>query len=74
MKRVIRDGWHTVAGDEVLIENGEVVRGVGRNGEGQLVPLYVYRWDSCLRCWIYNGRTKYETFRSGIRRGNMRLG
>lgn len=73
MKRVIQDGWHTINGDEVLINNGEVVRGIGYNGNGQ-ITLYVYRWDRNLRCWIYNGRTKYETFRSGLKRGIMRLG
>ena len=72
--RALKDGWHTVCGEEVYIENGEVVRGVWIKCDGQNRPLYVYRWEERLRCWIYNGRTKYETFRSGLRRGNMRLG
>lgn len=42
MKRV-SDGWHTVRGYRVYVEDGCIMRGVKRDINGGLVPAYPYK-------------------------------
>lgn len=70
MKKVIKDGWHKLAGYEVYVEDGYVIRGVVSEFHG-LSQHSVYPYERC----IYGGWSKCTplaiTFTSRIRRGTL---
>lgn len=67
---MIKDGWHTIAGESVYVENGRIVRGTKNN---DTLPAYVYRWDRGAGCWIKKGSISPAAFRAGIKRGTIQL-
>lgn len=65
----MKDGWHKICGYDVYVENDRVLRGTKANGT---LPAYVYR--SCKTGgWYSNGGITVNAFRSGVRRGSIRM-
>ena len=70
MKQV-KDGWHTVAGHNVYVENGKIIRGV--EGEDLTrVPVYPYRWMPSANAWSKESMTP-DAFRAGIKRETVMM-
>lgn len=65
----IRDGWHTIAGYEVYVEDGFIVRGISDDHQK---PLYVYR---SVRSGGYDREYNItpDAFRAGVRHGTIIL-
>ena len=42
-KNQYEDGWHTIRGYYVLVENGRIIRGMKKDRNKSLVPAYPYR-------------------------------
>lgn len=63
------DGWRTICGWEVYVENGYIVRGISADHQ---TPLYIYR--AC-RSGGYDREYKItpDAFRAGLRRGTIVL-
>ena len=38
-----KDGWHTIRGYYVLVENGRIIRGMKKDRNKSLAPSYPYR-------------------------------
>jgi hypothetical protein len=66
------DGWHTVAGYKVYVEDGQIHRGILNPGWNERSG-YVYRWSRNLRCWVNEPRISVDAFRAGVRRGTVTL-
>lgn len=70
----MKDGWHTILGREVLVENGYVVRGVKRSTTGVgKVPAYVYWWYPKMKVWNSVKKVTPAAFRAGVTRGTYDL-
>ena len=70
MKKV-KDGWHTITGYDVFVEDGRVVRGTAGSGYN-LHTVYPYRYNRGLRCWVNVSRQiSVDALRAGIRRETM---
>lgn len=68
----MKDGWHTILGYEVYVENNKVLRGT--LGEGVTYrPAYPYRWDRTSNCWIQTIKMNINTFRNGINRETVKM-
>lgn len=76
--KMISDGWHTICGYEVFVEDGCIIRGVVGSGNAQKTA-YPYR-----QCWSFNGLGErhpdgwdncsglsVDAFRAGVRRGTI---
>lgn len=62
-----KDGWHSICGYDVYVEDGFILRGVKDNGQ---LPSYVYR--ACrYGGWGKEERISIEAFRAGVRRGTI---
>lgn len=72
MTRKISDGWHVAAGYDVLIEDGQVIRGMKRDRNGQNVAAYIYRRQSSNQ-WTSVSSMSYWAFISAVRRGTVIL-
>ena len=80
--RTISDGWHTVSGYRVYVEDGYIKRGLASDGQR---PLYVYRaclkrlplryGDSVSRVdgWDRVCHITPTAFRAGVRRGTIAM-
>lgn len=66
----MRDGWHTIAGHDVYIEGGRIIRGTKNAGQ---LPAYVYRWSRGAGCWIKEDSITPGAFRAGVKRGTIQL-
>lgn len=64
-----RDGWHTISGYMVYVENGYIVRGLSHNRQE---TTYVYR-VSKHSGWDADDRITIDAFRAGIKRGTIRM-
>lgn len=66
----IKDGWHTIYGKFVYVENGRVLRGVSSRDWDQRT-IYPYRVcrDGCTNC----AGITVDAFRSGLRRGTVTM-
>lgn len=75
MTRKISDGWHIAAGYDVLLEDGQIVRGLRRDRNGQQVPAYIYRRirSDGITTWSSVNSLSYWAFCSGVRRGSIIL-
>jgi len=60
----IKDGWHTICGYDMYVEDGKIIRGVE---DSQTV--YVYK--SVKDGYTSACPVKVSTFRSGMARGTM---
>lgn len=68
-----RDGWHTVYGNPVYVENGKVVRGMKKDHNGGWVAAFPYK-ASLYGGWTnVSGYYTLEQFRSGMSRGTKIL-
>lgn len=66
----MKDGWHTILGYDVYVENNRILRGT--LGEGSTYrTAYPYKWDKTHRCWIKNAGVSVNSFRNGVKRGSM---
>lgn len=65
----MKDGWHKICGYDVYVENDRVLRGTKANGT---LPAYVYRRVDERR-WDNNCGITVNAFRSGVRRGTIRM-
>lgn len=71
MAKKIKDGWHTICGYEVYVEDGYILRGVSSTDWRQ-VPTHVYR--ACKPSgWSSTGPITVDAFRSGVRRGTISM-
>lgn len=70
MKRAVADGWHTIAGYEVYIEGGRVLRGLKDGGQ---LTAYPYRWDKKNGCWTNCSGLTVDAFRAGVRRESVTM-
>lgn len=62
-RKKFRDGWHTIQGEHVYIEDGKIRRAM----KGDL-PAAVYRWSRAGRCWVNDLPITPAAFAAGIRR------
>lgn len=67
MKRIYTDGWHVIAGYNVYIEDGMIVRGLTDDKQR---PLYVYR-RSRFGGYDREDKVSPDAFRAGIKRGTI---
>lgn len=72
-KKVVRDGWHTVYGFRVYVEDGKVSSGIKLDHNNSPVPAYPYRWDTSLNCWNNCSGLTLEALRAGMSRGTMTM-
>lgn len=65
-----KDGWHTILGNRVYVEQGKVIRAVVQDSNGSLVPAWPYwpskygGWDNCsglLSVSAFRRRVKNDT-------------
>ena len=65
----MKNGWHIIAGSNVYVENGFVVRGLSKDS---LEPLFIYRIS---RRGGYDMEYKITpaAFRAGMKRGTVVL-
>lgn len=69
MPRVYKDGWHTMCGYDVYIEDGLVVRATCGEGVRYHV-VYPYQYMQGWHCWTNVSRmVRAETFRRGLYSG-----
>ncbi len=62
--RKYADGWHTLKGFRVYVENGMVIRGLIHDRNGEDVPSYPYYSDDTTDGWYkVSGKVKADTFR-----------
>jgi hypothetical protein len=66
----IKDGWHTVAGYMVYVENGRILRGLNARGDKTLYP---YRWNKQYGSRVNDSGLTVDAFRAGIRRGTIEM-
>ncbi len=68
--KAIRDGWHKVAGYDVFVEGGKVLRGTIGSGTSYRTG-YPYKY---YRTGAYNvAGISVNAFRYGVKRGNIEL-
>lgn len=66
----MKDGWHTILGYDVYVENNRILRGT--LGEGFTCrTAYPYKWNKTYRCWIKNTGVSINSFRNGVKRESM---
>lgn len=66
----VKDGWHTVCGTSVFVENGKVVRGVTKDANGSEVTCYPYEYSKELDCWVnISGKVTLSAYRAGHKKG-----
>lgn len=63
--RIYSDGWHTVAGCTVYVENNCILRGIRHDNNGSPVTVYPYR--RIKDGWTSAPGVKAETFRRSDR-------
>lgn len=66
----MKDGWHTICGYSVYVEDGKIKRGMK---ESDTLTAYVYRWNKSLSCWTKESDITPDAFRAGIKRGTITL-
>lgn len=58
-----KDGWHTICGYSVYVENDRIVRGIKLDRNKSPVPAYPYRRDKKNGGWNKCSGVKVDTFR-----------
>lgn len=66
-----KDGWHKIAGYEVYMEDGYIIRGMTGTGARQR-PTYVYR-ASRDGGWDREDRITPNAFRAAVKRGTVKM-
>lgn len=67
MKKYSKDGWYTVCGYEVYIEDGKILRGISSDHQK---PTWVYR-HAKTDGWDREEAITPDAFRAGVRRGTI---
>lgn len=70
--RKTKDGWHKIAGFNIFVENGRVMRGIRHDINGSEVTAYPYR-ASKNGGWDNDAGLTVEAFKAGVRRGTVTL-
>lgn len=65
---MMKDGWHVIAGKDVYVENGYIIRATKNNGQES---AGVYRYISRLRVWCKEDKITPAAFRAGVNRGTI---
>lgn len=64
----MKDGWHTILGWEVYVENGNIFRGIDKEK-----TYYPYRWNKKYNCWVNDAPLSVGVFRAGMNRGTIKM-
>lgn len=72
MKR-ISDGWHNIAGYEIYVEKGRVLRGLKKDRNGQKVCAFPYRHTPQYGGWTNCSGLSVDAFRAGVNRGTIMM-
>lgn len=71
--RKVQDGWHTICGHDVYVEDGIIRRGVEQRSPLNIVPVYPYRYHAKgNRGWWREDMT-VDAFRAGVKRGTVNM-
>ena len=62
----MKNGWHTIQGRSVYVEDGYIIKATKANGT---LPAYVYRWYK--NVWVKEGKITVAAFSAGVRRGTI---
>ena len=65
----IKDGWHCIAGYNVYVEDGVILRGLTADNQR---PIYTYRYIRKVGWTIESGLTP-DAFRAGVKRGTIMM-
>lgn len=68
MKKTVRDGWHTIAGQNVYIENGYIKRGLSSDGQKATYPYRAVK-DG----WDLDQYMSPDTFRRKVKNGSAAM-
>ena len=69
MKRTITDGWHIIAGYDVYVEGGKVLRGLSSDKQRTTYPFRYAARDG----WTNDSGLSVDAFRAGVRRGTITM-
>lgn len=69
MTRMVKDGWHEIAGYTVFVENGEIVRGMTSDKQR---TTWCYRYNRS-GGWDKEDSITVDAFRAGVRRGTIKM-
>ena len=69
---MVSNGWHNLSGYLVYVWDGQVVRGMFGVGLDQR-PAWLYRYNSRLGIWSFCVSMSVNAFRSGVRRGTVKI-
>lgn len=73
MSRKVKDGWHTICGYEVYVEDGKVRRGIA-TVSGNQTTIYPYRWlGKPYNCYTSDPYMSVDAFRSAVNRGTAQM-
>ena len=65
-----KDGWHTVCGTSVFVENGKVIYGTTKDHNNSEVTCYPYEYNKDHNCWVnISGKVTLSAYRAGYNRG-----
>lgn len=68
----IRDGWHSIAGRDLYVRDGMVIRAMKLDTNGSLVPAGIYERDG--NVWTnVGGLYSVDIVRRGIRKGRFMI-
>lgn len=66
----VKDGWHTVCGTSVFVENGKVIYGTTKDHNNSEVTCYPYEYNKDHNCWVnISGKVTLSAYRAGYNRG-----
>lgn len=67
---MVKDGWHTIAGLSVYVEDGYIIRATKHD---DTLPAWVYRWSKFNNAWMKEDKITPAAFRSGVKRGTITI-
>ena len=68
----MKNGWKTILGNTVYVDNGDVIRGTILDHNGYQVPAAVYRKQRD-NTWVRFDKLSEAAFRSGVKRGTIKF-
>ena len=73
MKREVKDGWHTIQGYDICVENGIIKYGTLGENTSHYRTAYPYRYNKLYDCWVKETSLTINAFSAGVRRGNIKM-
>lgn len=67
-KTMTKNGWHTIAGFSVFVDNGLITRAMKNN---DTLPASVYRYNRRFGTWDKEDKITPAAFSAGVRRGTI---